>query len=137
MTLARTTYLLLWCLFFQKTESKPSNQDGNSLPEVTSLLEDYFDWKVDTYQFEYYISGINKHPGKLDDYSIERFDKIEADCKHFQKRADELLQKKGKDLKVRDRRYAKVVRQEAELCALGSKFKVIIHYVYSLKVMSK
>merc|ERR1712062_381461 len=72
MDSARTIYLLLWCLFFQKTESKPSNLDGNSLPEVTSLLEDYFDWKVDTYQFEYYISGINKHPGKLDDYGIER-----------------------------------------------------------------
>ena len=35
-----------------------------------------------------------------------------------------MLEKLGNDLKVRDRRYVKVIGKEAELCALGSKFKV-------------
>ena len=54
-------------------------------------LSDYFDWKVDTYKFEYYVAGFNVHPGELDDLSLDRFQGIEAKCEHFRDRADELL----------------------------------------------
>ena len=54
-------------------------------------LSDFFDWKVDTYKFEYYVAGFNGHPGELDDLSLDRFQGIEAKCEHFRDRADELL----------------------------------------------
>ena len=91
---------------------------------MASLLTDYFDWKVDTYKFQYYIKGFNVHPGELDDLSLERFQRIEAKCEHFRDRADEILRQKGTELQVRDRRYVKVVKKEAEICADGSKLKV-------------
>ena len=102
--------------------------------EVASLLTDYFDWKVDTYKFQYYIEGFNVHPGELDDLSLERFQRIEAKCEHFRDRADELLRQKGTELQIRDRRYVKVVKREAELCADGSKLKVCLKNLVKLRV---
>ena len=94
------------------------------ITEVASLLSDYFYWKVETYKFEYYLKGFNLYPGHLDDYSLEKFQKVEAKCEHFRDRADELLRQAENELEVRDRRFVKVVKREGELCANGSKFKV-------------
>jgi len=76
---------------FQAAKSATSIKKEDSLAEVSSLLNDYFDWKVDTYKFEYYVAGFNVHPGELDDLSLDRFQGIEAKCEHFRDRADELL----------------------------------------------
>jgi len=127
----KKTCFVIWCLIFQAVKST-SSKEVNSLEEeksrqreeeVASLLSDYFYWKVDTYRFEYYVAGFNVHPGQLDDYSIERFQKIEAKCEHFRDRADELLRQAENELEVRERRFVKVVKREGELCANGSKFK--------------
>jgi len=108
---------------FQAAKSATSIKKEDSLAEVSSLLNDYFDWKVDTYKFEYYVAGFNVHPGELDDLSLDRFQGIEAKCEHFRDRADELLRQKENELQVREKRWVKVVKREAELCYDGSKFK--------------
>ena len=49
-------------------------------------LSDYFDWKVDTYKFEYYVAGFNVHPGELDDLSLDRFQGMAIQVVEFLKR---------------------------------------------------
>ena len=65
------------------------------------LFDDYFAWKVDTYKFKYYIDGFNVHPGELDDLNLERYQIIENACKDYHNRANEILNRRGNELKVR------------------------------------
>ena len=91
---------------------------------VASLLSDYFSWKLDTFKFGFYIKGYDKHSGELDDLSVESFNKLKDKCEHFKDRADEFLRQNAENLGVRDKRYVKVLKKEAEFCEQGAKFKV-------------
>jgi hypothetical protein len=73
----------------------------SSSEEVVKLFDDYFAWKVDTYKFKYYIDGFNVHPGELDDLNLERYQIIENACKDYHNRANEILNRRGNELKVR------------------------------------
>ena len=117
-------FLLVCYLVIQTARSKPSIKDENLSGEISTFLDDYFNWKIDTYKFAFYVQGFNKHAGQLGNLSLEKYQKIETDCEHFRTRANEILNNKEVDLKVRDRRYVKIVKKEAESCVADSKNKV-------------
>ena len=60
----------------------------------------------------------------IDDLSLEKYEKIESDCEKFGERADAILNRKGFEMELRDRRYVKVVKKEAEACVAESKMRV-------------
>ena len=124
MYIKKGLFLLVWYLLIQTVKSKPSIQDDRLSEEISMFLDEYFNWKIDTYKFTYYVNGFNNHAGQLDDLSLEKYQQIEIACERFQTRADEILNRKGIDMKVRDRRYVKLVKKEAELCVDESKMKV-------------
>lgn len=103
--------------------SLPKDITRSSSEEVVKLLDDYFAWKVDTYKFKYYIDGFNVHPGELDDLNLERYQSIENTCRDYHNRANEILNRRGNELQVRQKRYVKVVEKEAGLCAEASNAK--------------
>ena len=62
--------LLLWVLI-QTAKSKPSIKDESSSEEISTFLIDYFNWKIDSNKFAYYVQGFNKHAGQLGNSSCE------------------------------------------------------------------
>ena len=71
MYIKNQLFLLLWFLIIQTTKSKPSIKDESSSEEISTFLFDYFNWKIDSNKFAYYVQGFNKHAGQLGNSSCE------------------------------------------------------------------
>ena len=52
---SKVQFILL--LILQIARSKPSIKDYNVHGEISAFLEDYFNWKIHTYKFSFYIQG--------------------------------------------------------------------------------
>ena len=126
MNSKKLVFLITCFSVLLKARSKSSFQVNRNSDEAKILLQDYFDWKVNTYKLNFYIEGFNDHPGELDDLSPERFERIEATCTHFYDRANEILTRRDQKLPVRDKRYVKVLSLETKICAEASKIQVQI-----------
>ena len=81
------------------------------------------------------LSGFNRHPGELDDLSLESFEAIGAKCGQFKDRSEKLLSEMEAHLNVRDKRYLKVLMKETEFCFEGSKAQVfMIKYKSTIRI---
>ena len=85
--------------------------------QVTSLLQDYFKWKLDTFKLTIVGFG-TASTGDLN------FDRLKVDCENFTNRANMLL--KQNHLEVGEKRYVKVLKQDTEVCEHGARFRVYI-----------
>lgn len=117
----RRVNFLIKFLVLISLHSSIKSEDENS--RVNALLSDYFQWKIQTFAFDYYLKGFNENAGKLPDLSLDNFQRIKEKCGHFHDRADELLRQKVVE-NTRDLRYVKVLKREAQICSKGGKFHV-------------
>ncbi len=85
--------------------------------EATKLQEDFFDWKREQWPLYYNILGFHDVADRLPDLSIGRFNRMRQKCEHFAHRSEDLLERKCSELGVREKRYVKQVKFEAEMCS--------------------